>query len=133
MRRRGLSWIAAGTLLVALALAFGCTPQPAPVTAADRIWQTYGDALAIAVDTYTEAMRSAGAAHARGLITDAQLEQVRVTGNQVKAALDVAKAALVVYSTAQDPAPQAIALAVSSAQQALLGLLQQLAELGVTP
>lgn len=120
------------SLAALLALA-ACTPHPPAVTAADRIWQTYGDGLAIAVDTYSEAMRSVGAAHARGQITDAQLAEIRPLAGQVKAALDVAKASLMVYGTAQDPQPQQVALAVGAAQQALLGLLEQLSRLGVTP
>lgn len=133
MRRRGLLWMAAGLALLAVGALAGCTPSPAPVTAADRLWQTYGDSLAIATDTYSEAMRSVGAAHARGQITETQLQQAREIGGHVKVALDSARAALLVYATTREPEPQQLALAVGTAQQALLDLLSRLAELGVTP
>lgn len=117
-------------LLAVLAL-IACTQQPAPVTNADRIWQTYGEVLALVDDTYSGAMLATGSAHARGVLTDDQVAEIAKVGRQVKAALDTAQDALLVYPAATDPQPQEVALAVAAAQRALLDLLARLAELGV--
>lgn len=117
-------------LLAVLAL-IACTPRPAPVTNADRIWQTYGEVLALASDTYSGAMIATGQASARGALSDEQVVEITKAGRQVKAALDTARAALLVYAASTDPQPQEVALAVAAAQSALLDLLSRLAELGV--
>lgn len=130
MKRRGALVLLAAVLPL---LVVACAGGPPPVTKADAIWRDYGTALAIATDTYSECLRSAGAAHARGLLTDAQLEQVRFAAGPVKTALDVARSALLLYANSTDPQPQELRLAVQVAQQALLGLIDQLAKMGVSP
>ena len=117
-----------GALLLPLA---ACGSMPPPVSASDKVWQTYGDPLSIATDTYTEAMRAAGRAHAKHLITDEQLGEVLKVGREVQVGLKSARAALIVYGTTADPSPPNLALAVATVQATLTDLLDLLTRLGV--
>lgn len=117
-----------GALLLPLA---ACGSMPPPVSTSDRVWQVYGDPLAIATDTYTEAMRAAGRAHAKHLITDEQLGEVLKVGREVQVGLKSARAALIVYGTTADPSPPNLALAVATVQATLTDLLDLLTRLGV--
>lgn len=122
--------IAALVVLSSLGLS-ACGSMPPPVSVSDKVWQTYGDPLAIATDTYSEAMRAAGRAHAQHVITDAQLAEVVTIGRQVQLGLKSARAALIVYGTTADPSPPNLALAVATVQSTLTDLLDLLAKLGV--
>lgn len=122
--------LAALVVLSALGLS-ACGSMPPPVSVSDKVWQTYGDPLAIAADTYSEAMRAAGRAHAQHLITDAQLAEVVTIGKQVQLGLKSARAALIVYGTTADPSPPNLALAVATVQSTLTDLLDLLTRLGV--
>lgn len=117
-------------ILSALGLS-ACAPMPPPVSVADKAWRVYGDPLAIATDTYNEAMLAAGRAHGQHLITDEQLAEVVKIGKEVQLALKSARAALIVYGTTADPSPPNLALAVAAAQSTLTDLLDLLGRLGV--
>lgn len=122
--------VAGLVVLSALSLA-ACGSMPPPISTSDKVWQQYGDPLAIATDTYSEAMRAAGRAHARHLITDQQLAEVVKVGKEVQLGLKSARAALIVYGTTADPSPPNLALAVATVQATLTDLLDLLTKLGV--
>lgn len=113
--------------LLAVAFLAACAPMPAPVTPEDKLWQTWGEALQIANDSYEETMIAVGVAHARGLIRDDQLESARIAGRGVKAALEAARRALLAHAAGGEPP----AIAIAAAQGALLDLLRLVTDLGI--
>lgn len=76
--------------------------------------------LETSVDVYSEALRAAGRAHSAGLLTDAQLEQVRTAGRMAEKALKAARAALAGAVEAQESGT--VLTAFGDAQRAIAEL-----------
>jgi hypothetical protein len=82
----------------------GCTAsrQQSSVTATSPA-APYVQALSQANIAYSEAMTAVGQAHARGLMSDEQLERARVVGVAAEAALKSSKLALSLWIATGDP------------------------------
>lgn len=76
--------------------------------------------LETSIDVYSEALRAAGRAHSAGLLTDAQLEQVRTAGKAAEKALKAARAALAGAVEAQESGT--VLTAFGDAQRAIAEL-----------
>lgn len=93
-------------LLLVLPLSTACAglggAGAAPATAAkltpsQSLYKAYRVPLSTAAGLYEDALREAGALHARGAISDEQLEQMRKAGRTAGAALRLARSALAAY------------------------------------
>lgn len=97
------------------------------------LYNTYGRALEVGVIVYEESLRAAGAAHARGSITDEQLDQIRTVGVHVQASLDLAKTALLHAAQYGSLAgTDDVSHKFIAAQESITFLLRVLGEMGVT-
>jgi len=108
-------------LLVIGALAVSCTgtPRPSAHPAAP-----YVQALAEANHLYAATLTAAGQAHARGILTNSQIEQVRVAGQGVEAALRASKVVLGVWiSTGAQSDKAALVLQLGEVERLLANLI----------
>jgi hypothetical protein len=116
------NWKVAAAALVVLALV-ACSGSSPPGDAASK-GARYVEIFKTVDAAYEEALQAAGRAHAAGLITDAQLERVRVAGTACEAALRASQAALEAYLAHGDPQGEvAVVDALAGLQQAVASLL----------
>ncbi|HPA96930.1 MAG TPA: hypothetical protein PK570_00915 [Thermoanaerobaculia bacterium] len=120
-------------LLVGL-LATGCPYHTNGRSPAADAWATWGVALETSAAVYEQTMISAGGAYAAGLITAAQLEEVREAGRLAQHSLRAAKTALGYYGEARARGEQAVSPAalVLAAHADLLELLRVASGYGLT-
>jgi hypothetical protein len=107
--------------LVIGVLAVSCTALPR--TAAHPA-TPYVQALSEANSLYSATLTAAGQAHARGILSDAQIEQVRVAGQAVEAALRASKVVLGVWiSTGAQSDKAALVLQLGEVERLLANLI----------
>jgi hypothetical protein len=118
----------------------GCASAPPPAaetSPALRLYNTYGRALEAGALVYTESMLAAGEAHAKGVITDAQLAAIRNAGRNAEATLRLAKAGLQLYvaqqaGTADTEPGVALSTRFAAFNQSIADLTRLLVNAGVT-
>lgn len=122
--------LVSGTGCAALGGAVGAPASVASQTPAQHLWASYGAPLKVAAAVYEDTMREAGALHARGQISDEQLEQVRKAGKAASAALRLARSALAAFLEHRTASPPSLEL--FTAQTTIANLLEIAAAAGVT-
>ena len=115
-----------GAYLLAITLVTGCTGQRAALDEcrAANVEASNGCLIAslkvqleTSVDVYSETLRAAGRAHSAGLLTDDQLERIRVAGRAAEKSLKAARAALAGAAEARESGT--VLAAFADAQRAL--------------
>ena len=119
-------------ILLAVAMAACATTAKAPLTETQKVYSTYGRSLEVAVTVYSDSLKAAGEAAARGAITEDQLASVRAVGVKAEAALRTAKVALDAYLRSQTSTAGAdVAAKFAAAQSVIAELTRALIKEGV--
>lgn len=126
--RKSLLWTSWGAICLLVIVA--CVASPAAnLSPEQRLYDSYGKQLELAVGVYTDALAAAKHAHDTGTLSDAQLQKIGVEAQKVQQALQAAKDGLILYlqfKTGTGPAG-----AIAGAQQALADLTNLLTSLKV--
>lgn len=117
------------TCAAILGVIVGCaTAQLVDPTPSQRLYDSYGKQLEVAVGVYTDALKATKSAHDAGLITNEQLEQVRAQAQKVRDALVLARDSMATFLEHGQGSPSTTML---DSQAAIIDLTKLLHSIGV--